>query len=138
MNNNFYEIPGNWYSETFNMNTNDLASAKVAFERGNLFNNLYVPYKDYKYRGLRANNPKEELMLNIMKDNFMLQELDLYLDVNPGDSKLLKMYDDILNDKKNLIKEYESTYGPLTLSGSNVTGRDWNWYKSPWPWEGIV
>ena len=52
MNNNFYEIPQDWYSE-FNNNfmnsvnmpgnfimNNNLADPKVALDRGNLFNNL--------------------------------------------------------------------------------------------------
>ena len=51
MNNNFYEIPQDWYNEfgnTFmpNMNNNnDLSDPKEGFLRGNLFNNLYDPYK---------------------------------------------------------------------------------------------
>ena len=55
MNNNFYDIPENWYKEfndTFysnNMTSNQLATINLALDRGNLFNNLYDPYKNYKY-----------------------------------------------------------------------------------------
>ena len=73
MNNNFYEIPSDWYGEfgnnymdmynmpeMFNMGSgtnigSNLAEPKVALDRGNLFNNLYEPYRNYKYRIL--NNP---------------------------------------------------------------------------------
>jgi len=160
MNNNFYEIPTDWYNEfnnTFmnqmnnknsqmnmpnmpiinNMNNqnNNLADPKTAFLRGNLFNNLYDPYKDYKYRELKPNNQKEELLYNILKHNFVLTELDLYLDVNPFDRNMISTYNKYLNDKKRLCDMYEQTYGPLTLDGINVGNNDWNWLQGPWPWE---
>jgi len=82
MKNNFYNIPEDWYKEfnnTFDipnkmnmdMNMNmylnkneDLADPKTAFLRGNLFNNLYDPYKNYKYGMLNPSNKKEELLYN--------------------------------------------------------------------------
>ncbi len=34
---------------------------------------------------------------------------------------------------KILIMEYEDKFGPLT---KNITSsNNWNWIKSPWPWE---
>ena len=35
---------------------NDLADPNTAFLRGNLFNSLYDPYKNYKYRELKPKN----------------------------------------------------------------------------------
>lgn len=167
MNNNFYEIPKDWYSEfnnTFmnslnngmgnmnmsnmnnmpNMNgmndmnnmTNDLADPKVALDRGNLFNSLYDPYRNYKYRPLRASNRREELLLDILKHNFVLTELNLYLDLNPNDRNMLNLYNRYLDNKKRLVDEFERNFGPLTLDGLNVTDNNWNWNNSPWPWEG--
>ena len=64
MNNKFYEIPVDWYKE-FNkkfvetgMNNDNfgnvnLANTKEGFERGNLFDNLYSPYKNYRYIPIR-------------------------------------------------------------------------------------
>ena len=150
MNNNFYEIPKDWYSEfngafmnngmnvpNMNMsNNNDLADPQVALDRGNLFNRLYDPYKNYRYRNLKASNPKEELLLNILKHNFALTELNLYLDVNPNDSNLIGLYNQYLTNKKRLVDDYERNFGPLTLDGLNVGDNDWHWKDSPWPWEG--
>ena len=145
MNNNFYEIPGDWYSEFNNnfmnsvnmpnMNNNNLADPKVALERGNLFNNLYDPYRNYRYRELKANNKQEALLLNILKHNFVLVELSLYLDLNPMDTYIIGLYNQYLDNKKKLCDEYERNYGPLTLEGLNVGNNDWHWSRSPWPWE---
>lgn len=159
MNNNFYEIPNDWYSEfnnTFmnslnndmgNMNmsnnmpnmfnqNNNLADPKTALDRGNLFNNLYDPYRNYKYRPLKPSNKREELLYNILMHHFALTELALYLDLNPNNQNMLNLYNRYLDNKKKLVKEYERNFGPLTLEGDNVGTNDWNWNKSPWPWEG--
>ena len=150
MNNNFYEIPTDWYNE-FNNNfmnqinpipnnnnqMNDLTDPKTAFLRGNLFNSLYDPYQNYKYRDLKPKNNREELLYNIQKHIFVLTELDLYLDIYPFDSNILNTYNKILNDKKRLCDTYEQNFGPLTLEGLNISDNNWNWVKGPWPWEGI-
>ena len=151
MNNNFYEIPTDWYNEFNNtfmnqMNTmpnmpmpnqnNDLTDPKNAFLRGNLFNSLYDPYKNYKYRDLKPKNNREELLYNIQKHIFVLTELDLYLDIYPFDRNILNTYKEILNNKKRLCDTYEQNFGPLTLEGINIGDNDWNWVKGPWPWEG--
>lgn len=164
MNNNFYEIPNDWYNEfnnTFmnnnipnmnmpNMNNigmpmpgmnnnmtnmNDLSDPKTGHERGNLFNNLYDPYKNYKYRELRPRDKREDLLYNIMRHAFVLTELDLYLDVNPGDSNMINLYNRYSDAKKKLVDTYEKNYGPLTLDGENMGMNKWNWVSSPWPWE---
>lgn len=155
MNNNFYEIPSDWYNE-FNktfmngmnnnmvnmpnmnnnmMNNNDLSDPKNGFLRGNMFDNLYDPYKNYKYRELKASNKREELLYSILMYNFVLIELQLYLDVNPNDSNMINLYNKYLADKKRLCDEYEMQYGPLTMEGLNMGDNSWNWDNSPWPWE---
>jgi len=145
MNNNFYDIPADWYNEFNNtfmnmnnnnmINNNDLADPKTGFERGNLFNNLYDSYKNYKYRELKASNQREELLYNILKHNFALTELNLYLDVNPNDRNMINLYNRYLDAKKQLCDMYEQNYGPLTLDGLNMGTNNWNWNLSPWPWE---
>ena len=142
MNNNFYEIPNDWYSE-FNgqfMNNmpnmeRDLVNPKVGFDRGNLFNDLYKPYKNYNYKSLKANNKKEELLYNIMMYNFALTEMNLYLDLHPDNTELVNLYNRYLSNKQELVKQYENSFGPLTLDGINVGTNKWNWNNTPWPWE---
>ena len=143
MKNNFYNIPEDWYKEfnnNFNvydkMNNNNSINPKEGYLRGNLFDNLYDPYKNYKYGMLNPTNKKEELLFNILMYKFALVELDLYLDTHPRDSKMINLYDQYLTEEKKLCKEYEKNYGPLTLNGENLGTNSWNWIKSPWPWEG--
>ena len=156
MNNNFYDIPVDWYKEfnkTFvnssdmnnnivgsNINNNmenvNLANLKDGFERGNLFNNLYNPYKNYRYRELRANNKREELLFELLKYCFAMKELNLYLDTHPYDSSMISLYSRYLNEEKKLTNEYEKMYGPLTLDSMYLEGNNWKWNNLPWPWEG--
>ena len=147
MNNNFYEIPKDWYNEfnknfmnnmpnmNNNMVNNDLVDPKSGFLRGNLFNNLYDPYKNYKYKDLKPSNKREEMLYNLLMYNFALTDLQLYLDVNPNDSNMISMYNKYLMDKKKLCDEYEMNYGPLTMEGLNIGDGMWNYINSPWPWE---
>ena len=141
MNNNFYDIPENWYKEfndTFysnNMTSNQLATINLAIDRGNLFNNLYDPYKNYKYNNLTATNKREELLLNVLRYDFVLTELNLYLDIYPKDRNMINLYNQYLEEKKRACFEYTKNFGPLTLDDQS-NNNSWSWLQSPWPWEG--
>lgn len=141
MNNNFYDIPENWYKEfndTFysnNMTSNQLATINLALDRGNLFNNLYEPYKNYKYNNLTATNKREELLLNVLRYDFVLTELTLYLDIYPKDRNMINLYNQYLEEKKRACFEYTKNFGPLTLDDQS-NNNSWSWLQSPWPWEG--
>lgn len=50
----------------------DLTSIADGFSKGNMFNNLYDPYKNYKYERVVANNKQEELLLEIMALSFAI------------------------------------------------------------------
>ena len=143
MKNNFYNIPKDWYKEfnsTFNpydkVDTSNLIDPKEGFLRGNLFNNLYDPYKNYKYGMLNPTNKKEELLYNILMYKFALKELNLYLDTHPNNINSLNLYKQYLTEEKKLCDEYERNYGPLTTDSLNLGNNSWDWMKSPWPWEG--
>lgn len=143
MKNNFYNIPGDWYQEfnnNFNVtdnvdNNSNLANPKDGFLRGNMFNNLYDQYKNYKYTILNPGNKKDELLYNILMYKFVLNELDLYLDNYPNDRKIIGLYNKYLNEEKNLVDNYENNYEVLTLDSKYLDNNNWGWLKSPWPWE---
>lgn len=141
MNNNFYDIPENWYKEfndTFysnNITSNQLATINLALDRGNFFNNLYDPYKNYKYNNLTATNKREELLLNVLRYDFVLTELNLYLDIYPKDRNMINLYNQYLEEKKRACFEYTKNFGPLTLDDQS-NNNSWSWLQSPWPWEG--
>lgn len=146
MKNNFYNIPEDWYKEfnnNFNLpneknstNMNNLTNPKEGFLRGNLFNNLYDPYKNYKYSSLNPTNKKEEMLFNILMYKFALKELNLYLDNFPNNTQMLNLYKQYLSEEKKLCDQYEKNYGPLTVGSDGIGTNNWKWIKSPWPWEG--
>ena len=142
MNNNFYTIPENWYKQfDNNFNVSNTKNDKYinpleGFLRGNLFDNLYKPYKNYTYGNLKANNKKEELFYNILMYKFALNELDLHLDIYPNDITMINLYKNYQNEEKKLCNEFEKNYGPLTLNSEYIGNNNWHWINSPWPWEG--
>lgn len=142
MNNNFYTIPESWYKQFDNkfnvsntMNNNNI-DPKEGFLRGNLFDKLYKPYKNYKYGNLSSSNKKEELLYNILMYKFALIELDLHLDIYPNDTTMLNLYKNYQNEEKRLFDEFEKNYGPLTLGSEYLGNNNWKWINGPWPWEG--
>ena len=106
----------------------------VAFMRGNLFSNLYTPYKNFKPMELNPSNEKEYALLLVQMYAFAAHELTLYLDVNPGDSEAIKLRSNYINMYKQALNQYEMKYGPLTVCGTN-TEQGWSWVQAPWPWE---
>lgn len=157
MKNNFYNIPDDWYKEfnnTFNItnkvnmdmdidmnmdtnNTNpELTDLKEGFLKGNLFKDLYNPYKNYKYGMLSPSSEKEQLLYNILMYKFALNDLNIYLDNYPNDIKCINLYNKYLAEETKLIDQYEKKYGPLTTDSKYLGENTWKWIKSPWPWEG--
>ena len=111
----------------------DLVDPYVGFIRGNLFDNLYEPYRNYKARDIDVNNERDSLLGQIQMYKFACIELNLYLDVYPNDVRALQLLREYVKEEKELCKEYEKMFGPLTLGG--VNGKTFSWLESPWPWE---
>ena len=103
--------------------------------RGNMFANLYDPYKNYKPQELDPDNEREALLYQVMQYKFALIELNLYLDTHPNDRETVELYKKYLNIEKQMCDKYESMYGPLTTGSSNLDEGRWEWNNSPWPWE---
>lgn len=114
--------------------SSNIADSQIGFKRGNLFNNLYDEYKNYKPQELKASSEREDLILQIDENRFATIELGLYLDLYPNDINALNKYNSYLKKEKELITIYESKYGPMTLN-SPVQTNTWLWNNSPWPWE---
>ena len=80
-------------------------------------------------------NEKAMLKKKIHEYDFALHELNLYLDLNPNDVTMLKLFNDYRERYIQLTKEYESKYGPLTIKSDSLNQTPFMWEKSPWPWE---
>ena len=126
---NTFMMPNNNISDNSN-----ITDSQTGFKRGNLFNNLYSEYKNYKPNDLKANSEREDLIMQIDEQRFAIIEMNLYLDIYPNDKNALNKFNSYLRKEKELINLYESKYGPMTIS-SPVQTANWLWNNSPWPWE---
>ena len=139
--NNMYNNPNNFDNNTFqntflNMeNTPKLYNANEGFTKGNMYENLYEPYRNYKPKPIVATSERESLMNQIQMYKFAMNDLALYLDLNPRNSSLIKQYNDYLAKSKELVNNYERLYGPITNDSMPMNTNDWNWNQNPWPWE---
>ena len=74
-------------------------------------------------------------LLNELKSyEFILTELNLYLNSHPMDRNALKMHAEAADKAECLKKRYVQAYGPLTARG-NTNPEKWEWINGPWPWE---
>lgn len=121
-------------NQTMNNNIQDPTNG---FIKGNMFKNIYDPYKNYSPNNLNPQNEKEAMLMSFQQYNFSLTDLDLYLDNYPNDKNALNLYKQYLIIYKDIKKEYEKKYGPLKCSSIYIGDNNWQWNKSPWPWEGV-
>ena len=103
--------------------------------RGNMFENLYNPYKNYKPREIEPTNERETLLNKVRQYRFAMIDLNLYLDNYPDDENVVKIFNNYRNLEKQASMEYESKYGPLTIDDAPSNVNTWIWDNIPWPWE---
>lgn len=77
---------------------------------------------------------QKELFLRLEAASFAVDDIKLYLDTHPTDETALSYYDQARNARKQLVDEYNVTYGPLTADAVDIKN-GWNWLEQPWPWE---
>ena len=125
-------IPFDMYMK--NNSNEKICAPKEGFMKGNMFQEEYIPYKDYKYGVIYAKNEKEELLYEIMALDFALNDLNLFLDLNPFDDDKLKDYQKLLKKREEISNEYTNKYGPLEIDEVKST-KTFDWINSPWPWQ---
>ena len=119
----------------YNKQDNDLFDPYNAFIRGNLFKNLYDPYKNNEPYEIKPANEQAKLLTKINSLCFSLKDLNLYLDVYPNDDNMINLYNRYNNEKEKLVKDYENMYGPICLNSDALNSFPWSWDDTPWPWE---
>ncbi len=113
---------------------NSLAGTYDGYIKGNMFNDLYEQYKNYKPAKLIPNNEQAELLLNLNQLCFAAYDIRLYLDTHPEDKRMLDLFNKYQQQSKQIEKEYESKYGPITMNTPTDTNR-FNWVVYNFPWE---
>lgn len=116
-----------------NQNKNVLDSYE-GFKRGNMFGNLYDPYRNYKPGELKANSEREDMLMQLQELNFAMIDLGLYLDLHDSDKSAINLFNEYRKKENELCKMFENKYGPLMFDSKEV-GNTWTWDNGPWPWE---
>lgn len=127
----FYQIPGMPNKKEM-IREKEILNPFEGFLRGNMFKDEYDPYKNYTYLKLEAKSAKEKLLYNIMALSFAINDLNLYLDLNPNDNQAFILLKKYIGEKNHFTNEYVEKYGPLVIDES--TGSKYEWL-SGWPWE---
>ena len=101
---------------------------------GTVFSNIYKPYKNYSVYSINPSNEEERLKLKIMEEAFIVNDLNLYLDLNPDNEyvySVFKKHYELLNSYKH---DYQNKYGSICL---NSQKNSYDWLNGKWPWEGF-
>ena len=77
---------------------------------------------------------RQQLLDSLRAAQFAMHEMVLYLDTHPNDTEALKKFDAYRLRYKELSKQYEREYGPLTAPG-DFGANGFSWGNNPWPWE---
>ena len=128
----------NMYSQNYmmpnNAQNNNLFNPNEGFLKGNLFKDLYSPYKNYQPAELTPRNEQEKSLYELSAVAFAAHELNLYLDLHPEDQSMFLLFSDYQEKANRLMEEYERKYGPLTINSEGM--KSFNWASTNWPWEG--
>ena len=85
---------------------------------------------------------RECLMLQIMEISFMLDDVRLYLDTHPEDKDGLQLLKQVIQKRKQLMKDFADKNFPLTMDcmadiyEKNPESDCYCWQKGCMPWEG--
>lgn len=82
---------------------------------------------------------QEEMLLQISKISFALNDLTLYLDTHPDCPNGLNLFYQLCNERKNLLESYAKKFNPLTqdcMNSDNENQNLFDWSEGPLPWEG--
>lgn len=74
----------------------------------------------------------KDLMRAIMEADFMAQDLKLYLDVHPDDTRALELYREAVRQYKACKATFEDTFYPLTATSAGRNGT-WDWIDGTFP-----
>ncbi|MDN4495086.1 MULTISPECIES: spore coat protein CotJB [Bacillales] len=67
--------------------------------------------------------------------DFVLVELNLYLDTHPHDFDAIQQFNETAQMSMQLKVEFEKKFHPLMNFGRSYSNYPWNIDDSPWPWQ---
>ncbi len=130
---NDFDINMAFFVPELNNNRNEnILSPMEGFLRGNMFRDEYEPYKNLTFLKLIPSTEKEKKLYEIMALSFAINDLNLYLDLNPDKKEVFDLFKKYVKEKNELCREYNKIYGPLEIN--ETVGNKFDWIDSPWPW----
>ena len=76
---------------------------------------------------------REDLLIDLSALDFMLTDLNLYLDTHPCDVNALMLYNNVKAQADIYRNRFVDSFGPLTRGSTSCDV--WNWIDNPWPWD---
>ncbi|MBR3210307.1 MAG: spore coat protein CotJB [Bacilli bacterium] len=128
-------MENNWIRESNNSYPNRLLNSKEGFIKGNMFQDLYNPYKNYQPQDLIPKTEQEKCLYELSAVTFAAHELNLYLDLHPEDQSMFMLFTDYQKKAHRLMEEYEDKYGPIMVNSKEMNN-SFSWAQTNWPWEG--
>ena len=77
---------------------------------------------------------REKLLKRVQMFDFILVELNLFLDTHPDSEQALDYFEQYNYLKNQAVMQYQNKYGPLRAEDQSGT-ETFSWVKGPWPWE---
>ena len=118
-----------------NSTANNLFAPNEGYMKGNMFKNLYDPFKNYVPAKLNANSPKEEALINLGQMHFAMHEANLYLDNFPNDMNMLNKFNEFRKSYEQLLNDYQSKYGPIEINSPYMNRTPFAWSNDKFPWD---
>jgi len=81
---------------------------------------------------------REKLLHEIMKVDFALLDLKLFLNTHPNDIEALNNFNNLANESNVLKKDFETKFGPLSSTSNSSCDKRYDWIDTPWPWQNYL
>ena len=117
------------------INNNNLFTPSEGYTKGNMFRDLYDPFRNYTPARLTARNAREEALINLGQMHFAMHEANLYLDNFPNDMNMINKFNEFRTSYEQLLNEYQSKYGPIEITSPYMTTSPFAWSNDKFPWD---
>ncbi len=79
-------------------------------------------------------NEKAKLLKRVQICDFVLLEMNEFLDTHPNDKEALAYFHKYKKMAEDARRDYTRQFGPLTANDVENTST-WDWIQDPWPWD---
>ena len=134
---NFENVGFEFFNLPMDMSSNrpsNILEPATSLALGNSYSDEYDKYKNYTQKKLVASNEREKMLLRIQELDFIMNDLNLKLDVEPNNYELYELFRKYALELKELCDKYSKNYEVLELIKD--TNGVYTWIKNPWPWDG--